>query len=128
MVTKPYVRKQQDFCSISHVKLWLQTLCALPMRVLWYFACGSLVTKPMFVSSPISVVFRMYISGHKPYVRSQYDFCCNSYVNQRLEIRCSFPIRFLHDFPIRLLQYFVCKYVVINPMFVPNPISKVFRM
>ena len=43
-----------------------------------------------------------------------------SVTSQRLQTLCSFPMRFL--------QYFTCKSVITNPMFVPNTISAVFPM
>ena len=43
-----------------------------------------------------------------------------SYINQWLQTLCSFPMRFL--------QYFTCKSMVTNLMFVPNAVSGVFRM
>ena len=112
---KPYVRSQCDFCCISHVNQWLQTLCSFPIRFMQYSACkavvtnpmsvpnaifavfrdNSVVTNPMFVPNAISVVFRMWSSCYKPYFRSSCDFCNISNVNQWLQTQCSFSMRFL---------------------------------
>ena len=56
---KASVGSHCDFCSISNVKSWLQTLCSFPMRFLSYFAYKSVVTKPMFVLNTISALFRI---------------------------------------------------------------------
>ena len=53
---KSNVRSQSDFCSISHVNQWLQTLCSFPIRFLQYFASIAEVTNPMFVPNAISHV------------------------------------------------------------------------
>ena len=126
-------------CSISHVNQWLQTICSFPIRFLQYVVCKSMVaismfvpntisaefqsksviTNPMFVHNVILAAFHMQSRGYKPYVCSQCDFCCISYAKQLLQIPCSFKMR--------LLQYFECKSVVINPMFVPYTISAAFR-
>ena len=88
----------------------------------------------MFVPNAIFAIFRMSITGYKPYVRSQHVFCCISYINQWLQTVCSFPIRFLRYFackclfPIWFLQYFACKSVVTNPMVVHNAMSVEFQM
>ena len=78
---KPDVRSWCDFCSISHVNHWLQTLSSFPMRFLLYFVCKSVVTNPMFVPSPISAKFHIYI-----------------YINRWLQTLCSFSMRFLQYF------------------------------
>ena len=81
---KLYVRTQTDFCIISHVNQWLQTLCSFPMRFLQYFICKAEVTNPMFVPNAMFVVFLMSSNGYKPHVRSK-CMCCNIlHVNQLL--------------------------------------------
>ena len=118
-----YVRSQYDFCSISFINQWLQTLCSFPMRFRRYFACKSMVTHPMFVPNTISAVFQAYVPSHcdyKSYVCSQCDSCRISHVNPWWQTLCSFLIWFV--------QYFACKAVVTNPMFVPNPISVIFQI
>ena len=104
---KPNVRSLYDFCSISHINQWLQTLCSFPMRFLGYFIRKSVVTIPIFVPNAISAIFRMESCGYKPYVRSQCDFCSISHINLWRQSLCSFPMQLLHtlsSFPMRFLD------------------------
>ena len=50
---------QCDFCSISHVKQWSQTLCSFPIRFLQYLKCKSMITNRMFVPDAIVAVSKM---------------------------------------------------------------------
>ena len=86
----PYGRPQCKFCNVPHINSW-----SFPMRLLLYFVYKSVSTNLMFVLSTISVIFRICVSGYKPYVRSQYDLCSMSIINKWLQTLCLFSMRCL---------------------------------